>query len=97
MENKASDGYDAVDRFLRNNLDDADYAEYSEWLDAAYGIDGTGAAHVDNAYHWREIASDPPAPGLRVQLIHKRDGVAYYGMWREGLDATHWAALPTFE
>ena len=58
---------------------------------------GTGAAHVDRTCHWREIASDPPAPGLRVQLIHKRDGVAYYGMWREGLDATHWAALPTFE
>jgi len=60
-------------------------------------FDSTGAAHVDRAYHWREIASDPPTPGLRVQLIHRRDGVAYYGMWREGLDVTHWAALPTFE
>ena len=60
-------------------------------------FDNTGAAHVDHAYHWREIATDPPTPGLRVQLIHKRDGVAYCGAWREGLDVTHWAALPTFE
>lgn len=97
LEEKMNDGYDKVDRFLRNNLDDNDYSEYSESLDAACGIDSTGAAHIDRTYHWREIASDPPAPGLRVQLIHMRDGVAYYGMWREGLDATHWAALPTFE
>lgn len=25
--------YDLIDRFLRNNLDDVDYAEYSEALD----------------------------------------------------------------
>lgn len=60
-------------------------------------FDSTGTAHVDHTCHWRKIASDPPTPGLRVQLIHRRDGVAYCGMWREGLDATHWAALPTFE
>ncbi|MCI2809336.1 hypothetical protein [Eoetvoesiella caeni] len=30
-----NDAYDKVDRFLRNNLDDDDYAEYSEALDAA--------------------------------------------------------------
>jgi len=29
--------YDMIDRFLRNNLDDADYAEYSAALDALCG------------------------------------------------------------
>ena len=28
--------YEMIDRFLRNNLDDDDYAEYSEALDAIY-------------------------------------------------------------
>lgn len=68
-----------------------------EKLNAYAAADSAEAPHVGRAYRWREIASDPPTPGLRVQMIHKRDGVAYYGMWREGLDATHWAALPTFE
>jgi len=31
-----SEAYDRIDRFLRNNLDDADYAEYSAALDAIY-------------------------------------------------------------
>ena len=32
-ERAVSDAYDKVDRFLRNNLDDVDYAEYSEALE----------------------------------------------------------------
>ena len=32
-EQAASEAYDKVDRFLRNNLDDVDYVEYSEALD----------------------------------------------------------------
>ena len=32
----ASDAYDKIDRFLRNNLDDSDYAEYSDALDDMY-------------------------------------------------------------
>jgi hypothetical protein len=32
----ASDAYDMVDRFLRNNLCDDDYAEYSAALDSLY-------------------------------------------------------------
>ena len=29
--------YDKIDRYLRNNLDDADYADYSAALDLVYG------------------------------------------------------------
>ncbi len=29
--------YDAIDRFLRNNMDDAAYAEYSQYLEMLYG------------------------------------------------------------
>lgn len=36
QEPVASDAYDMIDRFLRNNLDDDDYAEYSAALDALY-------------------------------------------------------------
>lgn len=32
------DSYDKIDRFLRNNLSDDDYAEYSMSLDHACGI-----------------------------------------------------------
>jgi hypothetical protein len=32
----ASAAYDRIDRFLRNNLDDIDYAAYSEALDRIY-------------------------------------------------------------
>jgi len=31
-----SKAYDMIDRFLRNNLDDSDYAEYSAALDSIY-------------------------------------------------------------
>lgn len=31
-----SDAYDMIDRYLRNNLDDDDYAEYSAALDCIY-------------------------------------------------------------
>lgn len=31
--------YSQIDRFLRNNLDDADYADYSQALDLIYGAD----------------------------------------------------------
>jgi hypothetical protein len=30
--------YDRIDRFLRNNLDDADYAEYSAALELVYAV-----------------------------------------------------------
>jgi len=32
------DSYDKIDRLLRNNLNDEDYAEYSEALDYACGL-----------------------------------------------------------
>jgi len=41
-----SDNYDMIDRFLRNNLDDTDYAEYSAALDNVLA-DGTEPAQQD--------------------------------------------------
>ena len=36
-------GYNGmIDRYLRNNLDDSDYAEYSAALEAVYGVKGPG-------------------------------------------------------
>ena len=36
QEPVASDAYDKIDRFLRNNLNDIDYTEYSDALDNLY-------------------------------------------------------------
>lgn len=38
-DDRRSAAYDQIDRFLRNNLDDADYAEYSAALDLVYGTE----------------------------------------------------------
>ena len=51
----------------------------------------------DTAYHWRDIASDPPPQGVKLQLINERYGVAAYGTWKPASDWTHWAPLPTFK
>ena len=51
----------------------------------------------DTAYHWRDIACDPPPQGVKLQLIHQRYGVAAYGTWKPTSDWTHWAPLPTFK
>jgi hypothetical protein len=61
-------------------------------------LSGDRAAVVDPAYYWREIATDPPPGGAKVQLIRKQAGVAQYGTF--GAEAarwyTHWAPLPVF-
>ena len=38
MSKDMSDQYHMIDRFLRNNLDDEDYAEYSAALENVYSI-----------------------------------------------------------
>jgi hypothetical protein len=35
------EAYDQIDRFLRNNMDDADYAEYSQALDCVYAAESS--------------------------------------------------------
>ena len=52
---------------------------------------------ADTAYHWRDIASDPPPQGVKLQLIHARYGVAAYGIYNHADYWTHWAPLPTFK
>lgn len=55
------------------------------------------AALVDAEYHWREIATDPPPCGVKIQLINKQAGIAQYGTYTRHNDwYTHWAPLPTF-
>jgi hypothetical protein len=55
------------------------------------------AAVVDSEYYWREISSDPPPTGAKVQLINRRAGVAQYGTYSHKDDwYTHWAPLPVF-
>ena len=52
---------------------------------------------ADTAYHWRDIACDPPPQGVKLQLIHQRYGVAAYGIYNRNDYWTHWAPLPTFK
>lgn len=51
----------------------------------------------DTEYHWREIATDPPPRGVKLQLIHQRYGVCAYGNYNQYDYWTHWAPLPTFK
>ncbi len=46
---RADAAYDKLDHYLRNNLDDADYAEYSEALDRVYGYTLSGTSDVPGA------------------------------------------------
>ena len=39
-----TDSYDKIDRFLRNNLDDTDYAEYSDALDEVLALQPSASA-----------------------------------------------------
>lgn len=41
--------YDKIDRFLRNNLDDTDYAEYSEALELVYAAEIGKSMNDDTA------------------------------------------------
>lgn len=55
------------------------------------------AAIVDDSVFWREIATDPPAEGAKLQLINRSAGVAQYGTYsRKDTWWTHWCALPVF-
>lgn len=55
---EGSEAYDLIDRFLRNNLDDTDYAEYSKALDSVL------ASH----------AGEPVAYANPVILLPDEDG-----------------------
>lgn len=45
-KDEADDAYDKIDRYLRNNLDDSDYAEFSEALEKVYAY---GVPRLDGA------------------------------------------------
>lgn len=51
----ASDDYDLIDGFLRNNIDDADYADYSAALDRIY-LAKPPAAALRESEEWRRDA-----------------------------------------
>lgn len=55
------------------------------------------AAVVDDSVFWREIATDPPPEGAKLQLINQSAGVAQYGKWsRKDTFFTHWCPMPTW-
>ena len=49
--------YDMIDRYLRNNLHDDDYAEYSAALDAV-AEDAARVARLDEARHWAKSVDE---------------------------------------
>jgi len=60
-------------------------------------VTASGAAAVDQQYHWREIDDKTPR-GAKIQLISKRYGVAQYGTIGTNVNFfTHWAPLPKFK
>jgi hypothetical protein len=59
--------------------------------------DSTKAAAVDRTYHWLPIDEHTPT-GVKLQLIRKDAGAAYYGTYkRSDTFPTHYALLPTFK
>ena len=59
-----------------------------------FALDSEGATVVDRGVFWMEIDKDTPR-SLKLQLINKDYGVAYYGT--PDKHATHWAPLPVFK
>lgn len=57
QEPVAAEGYDMIDRFLRNNLHDEDYAEYSAALDACYAHPIPSAPAVPEG--WKLVPVEP--------------------------------------
>lgn len=56
------------------------------------------SAVVDSEYYWREIATEPPPRGAKLQLINFKAGIAQYGIYTSANDwYTHWAPLPVFK
>ena len=69
-----TDSYDKIDRFLRNNLDDADYAEYSAALDSVLAQRTEKAAPVawaiftpeGNIRMWSTVSLDVGAVATKL-------------------------------
>jgi hypothetical protein len=66
-----SDAYDKIDHYLRNNLDDTDYTEYSTALDEVYAEEPNGQTMRDLlmvAEHmqlWiKAVPEDTPLPAM---------------------------------
>lgn len=49
------------------------------------------AVVVHTGQKWIPVAREKPPQGAKLQLIHRKYGVAAYGFW------THWHPLPTFD
>lgn len=62
---------------------------------ALVGLSSDGAAAVDRNYHWLPTSPETPR-GVKLQLINRPDGVAFYGTYKQGDRATHYQRLPTF-
>jgi len=52
MSDVRSAAYDRIDRFLRDNLDDRDYAPYAEALDVLWEPPSAHAAVIEAAKAW---------------------------------------------
>jgi hypothetical protein len=104
-----SASYDMVDRFLRNNLDDSDYAEYSKALDAVLALSPpplvapVGWISIEERLPEHEQlvlatgfeGNDPANKRFQVIAVFHKEGTFYNP--DEGDDyypPTHWQPLP---
>ena len=69
----AKRAYDKIDRFLRNNLDDTDYADFSAALDLVYADDTPIAQTADAQdaarYRWLRADDGRGAVSLKIRLV----------------------------
>lgn len=60
--------YDQIDRFLRNNLDDSDYADYSAALERVYGVGGS-VSDADLEDVWQSIIQSLAGASIREKRL----------------------------
>jgi len=60
-------------------------------------INTANTACVTQLVQWLPIDANTPR-GVKLQLISRQSGIAWYGIHKAGGDnyASHWAPLPTF-
>ena len=86
-DNERDDAYDMIDRFMRNNLDDSEYAEYSSALEKVIEPPATpdkvavlvGALEeITNDYADRfDLESASTNPGIKYVVAQARAALAY--------------------
>jgi len=84
-----SKAYDRIDRYLRNNLNDADYAEYSEALEEVYATDSRWPNDAGLSWDGHRISGDKESIAAVQRALHEASTVESLKDRIKELEARH--------